>query len=449
MSHSVSAKFRAALKQELPAWVRDGIVSEEGARRLAQAYQLDDLTAESSRLLSAVIFTSGSLLLGGGLISFVAANWEDISTPLKLTLLFSALLGFHGGGYVLWHRFGWRRLGHALIFCGCLVFGANIGLIAQIFHISGDWYGAFGLWAVGSLAVAWAIRSWITGVLGLFTSFLWFAGFQNDGYEGLANLYPPAVAALFLPLAFKTASRALYASVLLCVLISTCVLAGIGPDGVQTLLALSAGGLLVWVLFEVQRLTGWRREFATITEGLGLVVLSLAAYLSSFHAFWQEPASRRVLPFLPLVYLALSFAASGWLMWRATKSRRSRRWIFIGILTVAAVLCGGGLLLLTDEVYNEVLFTVLANLAALTMAAVGVGLGIAEEWRSAFWLGCLLFVALIFSRFLEYETSLLLKSAAFIACGTAVILAGVWYEKYLRQRPLHAGPTGTREVIDD
>jgi hypothetical protein len=43
-------------------------------------------------------------------------------------------------------------------------------------------------------------------------------------------------------------------------------------------------------------------------------------------------------------------------------------------------------------------------------------------------------VLLILSRFLEYETSLLVKSAAFLACGVAVIVGGISYEKYLRRK---------------
>ena len=66
VSPNRSAKFRAALKAELPAWVQDGLLSAESAEQLNQRYQLDKLEKESSRLLAAVLFTLGSLLLGGG-----------------------------------------------------------------------------------------------------------------------------------------------------------------------------------------------------------------------------------------------------------------------------------------------------------------------------------------------------------------------------------------------
>ena len=140
-----SVKFRAALKREIPAWTEQGILAEDNAARLRSLYELDDLGKESSRLLAAALFTLGSLMVGGGVISFVAAHWNEISRGPKVILLFAALLVFHIAGYWLRYRSGWPRLGHALIFCGCLVFGANIGLLAQTYQVSGSWYGMFGV----------------------------------------------------------------------------------------------------------------------------------------------------------------------------------------------------------------------------------------------------------------------------------------------------------------
>ena len=231
-NQNLSTKFRAALRNELPVWIQKGIISEQTAKQLSTAYQLDNLKYESTRLLSAVIFTIGGVLLGGGVISFVAANWEAIPTPIKLALLFLALISFHAVGFWLWHTHNWRRLGHALVFCGCLVFGANIGLVAQIFHISGNWYGGFGAWALGSLVMAWAVRSWIIGVLALVTSFIWFIGFQSD-HEQSASFYPLITAVSLLLLAWIIRSRVLYAGTLLGIITAACVLAGYQGSGRQ------------------------------------------------------------------------------------------------------------------------------------------------------------------------------------------------------------------------
>ena len=433
-NQNLSTKFRAALRNELPIWIQKGFISEQTAKQLSQAYQLENLTHESTRLLSAVIFTIGGVLLGGGVISFVAANWDAIPTPVKLALLFFALISFHAVGFWLWHTHNWRRLGHALIFCGCLVFGANIGLIAQIFHISSNWYGGFGAWALGSLVMAWAVRSWIIGVLALGTSFLWFIGFQSD-YEQSGSFYPLILAVSLLPLAWIIRSRVLYAGTLLGIITAACVLAGYQGSGRQLLFTIAAGGMFMWALGELHRVSEWPAKFANITAGFGLGLLAVAAYIWSFHDVWRPSVFGPMRSLWAFLFVSLSIAISIF-AWRRAKP--DRLLLTVGVVLVGVILCASSLLSAasTNNTDGEFLFTVTTNLAALILAAVIIGVGLIDERRLAFWLGSLFVVLLILSRFLEYETSLLIKSAAFLACGVTVIVAGISYEKYLRRNAM-------------
>ena len=130
-------------------------------------------------------------------------------------------------------------------------------------------------------------------------------------------------------------------------------------------------------------------------------------------------------------------------MWE--KVRQTERLLTAGVLLAGGILCASSLVsAFSANISNgEFLFTVTANLAALLLAAVIIGVGLIEERRLAFWLGSLYLVLLVLSRFLEYETSLLVKSAAFLACGVTVIIAGISYEKYLRRKA--AGIDATKE----
>jgi len=444
-THNTSTKFRAALRKELPLWVQQEILSEEEADRLSTIYQLSSLKEESSSLLSSVIFTIGGLLLGGGFISFVAANWEGISNPLKLALLFSILLGLHITGFWLWYARGWRRLGHALIFCGCLVFGADIGLVAQIFHIRGNWYGAFGAWAIGSLAMAWAVRSWIIGLLVLLTSFIWFTGFHSD-YEQLALLYPLGIAISLITLAWTLRSRVLYTTSLLAIITATCFLAGSGGNGSQLLFAMAASALFIWLLGQLHRISGWHREFATPAAALGLSLLAATAYIWSFSGVWRVSPERRTPSLWASVFLLLSIAGAFLLL---RDKRHSHPGLIIGVLAAGGLLCGSALLVIMGSAERELPYVMIANLAALILAAVMVGTSLIDERRSLFWLGSLYVVLLILTRFLEYETSLLVKSAAFLACGVAVIFAGMKYEQYIRRKSTVMEPGRGREVVGE
>jgi uncharacterized membrane protein len=427
-----SVKFRAALNREIPAWTEQGILTEDAVGRLRSLYELDDLGKESSRLLSAALFTFGSLLIGGGVISFVAAHWGEISRGPKVALLFVALLVFYIAGYWLRYRSEWPRLGHALIFCGCLVFGANVGLLAQIYQVSGPWYGMFGVWALGSLAVAWAARSWLTGFLVIVTSFTWFAGFANDYHEQLAIVYPPLLAAALLPLAWTIRSRALNTLTLLGLIFSLPTLAYARfSDERLALIAVAAGGFVAWAAGEFHRATGIRREFGNPAAHLGLTALAMSAYLWSFHWMWQGREFfhwshfHRLIPTGLAVAIGAALLAKAW----AGMDDSQRR-------SVAAIVAASLLLCLSPPLdrFGEAWPTFVVNAAALFIAAALIGKGIVEERRLAFWAGSLFVATLIISRFFEYESSLLLKSAAFITCGVVTIFAGVAYEKFLHGR---------------
>jgi hypothetical protein len=116
------------------------------------------------------------------------------------------------------------------------------------------------------------------------------------------------------------------------------------------------------------------------------------------------------------------------------KINNEQRIIFLGF-SLACLMVGIGVVMGNR---SRLLAAALSNLAALMLAAIGIRKGILEERRSAFWLGTLFLALLVLSRFFEYETSLLLKSLAFIVCGAMTIAAGIAYERRLRQKEVAA-----------
>jgi TRAP-type C4-dicarboxylate transport system permease small subunit len=75
-------------------------------------------------------------------------------------------------------------------------------------------------------------------------------------------------------------------------------------------------------------------------------------------------------------------------------------------------------------IYNAILFFL-----AIALIKQGLNTGI----RLQFWAGLSFLSLQIFSRMLEYQTDLLLKSVILFLCGLAIVVAGLWFERYLRQ----------------
>ena len=98
----------------------------------------------------------GSILIGVGVLSFIAGNWQVMPIQLKFFVLFIAPAGFYTGGYKLDATY--PKTARSLYYVGVFVFGAGIFLIGQMFHLSGNIYAAFLLWGIGVLPLAYYLK---------------------------------------------------------------------------------------------------------------------------------------------------------------------------------------------------------------------------------------------------------------------------------------------------
>ncbi len=423
MEHA-SRGFREGLRRELQAWRTEGLVSEETARALAARYDL--ARAEPGGPSFLAVYVLGALLVGAGVVSLVAWHWEAMSAAAKLGTLGAAMAAAHGAGFVLWKGTGRSpRLGHALTVLGTLVFGASIGLVAQIFHVSGSWWGAFGAFTLGSLAAALLYDS-LPHLLLAAVSGLWLfgTGLAGDhGLQGIALGY--AGAAAIAGLAWRARSRALLvvgalgvaltlASALDALHADAAVLPMIAALGA----ALAAGALVV-------------RDPARLPLGaaarlLGRLAFYGAAYFLSFHEVashlrLEHGVTRDVaLGVVPLLAAAGAALAAG--LRRDDVDPLARGEAMLLAATVLAVVAG-----LSLEAGRGA--TVVANLALAFLAIGRIVRGLSWLARGPFWEGMGVAGVLVASRFLEIETRLWLKGAAFIACGVLVLVAGVAFER--------------------
>ncbi|NLL37802.1 MAG: DUF2157 domain-containing protein [Fretibacterium sp.] len=135
------------------------------------ASAIEGLYVPSQGHFSQVLLSLGALLIGLGILSFVAANWDDIP---KLARVIMILVGYVGSLLSAWRLEAFQpRLSRACLLLGSCVYGAGIFLLAQMFHEGGHWSGA----------VLW----WLTGLLP--TLFLFNDALQLLLSQGLALLY--------------------------------------------------------------------------------------------------------------------------------------------------------------------------------------------------------------------------------------------------------------------
>ncbi|MGH7150585.1 MAG: DUF2157 domain-containing protein, partial [Planctomycetota bacterium] len=379
----------------------------------------------------------GVLLVGGGIVSFVAWNWEALPAAAKLALIGGAMVAAHLAGHWLWRVRGTSpRLGHALTFLGTLIFGANIGLVAQIFHLHSDATKGIGAWAAGASVAAWALRSVPNALLAVGLGTGWACSFVSQ-HEGVLPFTPVLLGAVFLPLARLERSRLLLCAAFLGIAITAAFHAGAESDEAAAVFAsLLALDALFLSLPSALPPESEGARFATPAARLALAAWVVVVYLASFREIADGIGFGDLAPgtwgwagiAAPALLGALAATAAG-------LRRGAQAWTdpWSPFLPVG----GTALLLLVMAIPGPgVGVTIAANAILAAFAILLLASAVRSLERGPFWLGVVLAGVLVQSRFFEYETGLLLKAIVFVACGIAVLTVGLAFERRVREAAL-------------
>jgi uncharacterized membrane protein len=142
---------RKIIEQEGKRWTERGIITP------TQYEQIIRLYSHKSHAIGLVPIL-GSILVGLGILSFMAANWKQIPDLIRLLIILAALIGFYFSGEALLKK-GHGKLGIALIGIGLATFGAGIILIAQMFHLESYDVTSWIVWGTAGIVLTYLYRS--------------------------------------------------------------------------------------------------------------------------------------------------------------------------------------------------------------------------------------------------------------------------------------------------
>lgn len=457
-----SLQFKRQLKQEAERWQQDGWISRQQYARIASHYQLDALGESAQGQFTRALISIGCVLIGISVITFVSANWQAIPRLVRVLMLVSLFLSVNIAGVRLLQRPQSQRLGQGLLLLGSLILGGNLALMGQMFHQSGSGYGLCLVWGAGTLAMAYGLSLPSLGVLAQLLVgvgyLLWLrdvpmAGIgASSGLDLVLQQMPLVTPAAFLPLAYRSRSRIIFALTALgtvaALLVKLGQFAAAGmPAGWAIALILTLPPALLWAYEDsLWRSNRSRAEpvhlFRPLSRIMAIAYLGLALYGTSFHWVWSNTGDLQqdsidsigaAIAMWPSTIVFAVLAVCGWVY--LARPGRTGRWGLgstdLALLGILSMMAGASfvhwhvLLLPTEATF---LFNVL-------LAVLGIGVmreGLDDGDRSRFWYGLGLLVLQIFSRVLEYNTGLLVKSLTFLLCGVAVIVLGLWFERHVR-----------------
>lgn len=452
----VSDKFRHQLRQEAQKWQVEGLIDESQYELLSQRYQFNTLDTSAHNRFIVILIGLGSLLLGLAVITFVAANWQYLSRELRVLLLLSVFVGVNIFGFYLWRypTEQWQnRLGRGFLFLGALILGANMALMAQMFHQSGSPAALYIVWGIGVLAMAYSLRLTLLGILStlLIGIGYWQGVFEIPYIEDFSWLklvlqnMPLLASFMFIPLAYWCRSRWLFAIGAIAIIASlevTLIQIELPGRFLQSLISTTAfvmPSALLWGYddnfwqFRLSR-DSQTKPFQVIARNLALAFLAVLYYLFSFQAFWNSTQPNPVQNFiLTDLLLLINVAVLGLLTiweWLHLGQRMDRTTAVVaGAIAIAAIM-----FLFHINIAPISIFAILIFNAVLFLLAAGlIREALATGERRGFWGGIILLILQIGSRMLEYETNLLFKAFVLFLCGVGVIAAGLWFERYVRR----------------
>ena len=163
----------ARWERYLERWTSAGLIEPSTAERV-RAYEAGQEKTQGLRWPVVFAIGLGGLLLGAGVLLFVAAHWDTLSPGERFGLVLLLVALFHVAGAFAAERFS--VLSTTLHAVGTISLGAGIFLAGQIFNLQEHWPGGLLLWALGAWVAYALLRDWPQAALAAVLTPMWLSG---------------------------------------------------------------------------------------------------------------------------------------------------------------------------------------------------------------------------------------------------------------------------------
>lgn len=145
------------LQKNLDRWISAGILDATTAGRI-RSFEESRGSGERLRWPVLLALALGGVLLGAGVLLFVAAHWDELTPGSRFALVLLLVAAFPVGGALSSEKF--QALSTTFHAIGTVCLGAGIFLAAQIFNLEANWTNGILLWAAGALIGWLLLRKW-------------------------------------------------------------------------------------------------------------------------------------------------------------------------------------------------------------------------------------------------------------------------------------------------
>ncbi len=437
-----SARFLKHLHKELPSWIEQGWVTEENSQAIVEHV---DQQVSQTNFLAYAIAILGVLLLGSGIITYFAANWNEMSKLAKLFLLLGSLYAAYAlGGYFINSERS-PKLGQAFLLLGVILFGANIMLIAQIYHIDSHYPNGVLLWTLGGVLTAYLLRSQAALIAAIALATLW-TSMESFGFDRIHGWY------LILWLAILPAIYLWYWKPALHLALISLLIWSIytwfrielywGNDGYLYLvqlyfiiyLILFVIGMLMQSYSRLKEFSGAVQNYSVIGVLISLYALTFPRLQSGFHYYYDSIArveADSLWIISTIVALVILFGLALWHRQRVYSKERTPYLLYAQLLVGATIVLILANLFVTGDYGSWI--AIAFNLLFFGGLVWLVFAGMNTNNRFLINVAFIFFAIGLLTRYFDTFWTLLNRSFFFMAGGIILIVGGYLLEQQRRR----------------
>ncbi len=149
MKFTVDNSFYKTIKGHMKQFENEGIITDEQKNAMLDSYSVK--TSPTAISIATII---GAILIGVGIIAFIAGNWSVISPLMRITILLLSLIGTYVAGIKLENVS--PKTAYALRLITLFIFGASLFLTDQTFNITRPIPELFLIFAFGTFIMTLA-----------------------------------------------------------------------------------------------------------------------------------------------------------------------------------------------------------------------------------------------------------------------------------------------------
>ena len=375
-------------------WLSEGLLDETQVDALRAS--LNHAQESKSSPAITIIATFGAVLVGLGILLFVASNWTGMGAIARVLTVFTAYL-LSVLLALITDRRGLPRVANSLWLLTTISVGAYMFLLGQLFNHSLTYWQAPFLWMIAALAMGYARNSTAHGMLAVPLGLLalgWCGGgsgwFMDDQIEFLVS-----------------------------------------PGGLRPIFSFIGVGLIAASLLAERAHNESLRFLLSACRFWGGMLIAIPLILYSIDDSMVEYLAKITWSIKQILIVGTVFALIGAVF---ASGQRQASYLMLGFSTVILILLlpdGSGGNLLAKLEYNNALYTgMIFVLFATAVAAAAVGARLNSRMMINF--GVASAAVLIFIQYFSWSFLLLQRSLAFIVGGALLIVTAIFLERQRR-----------------